>query len=475
MTEPFLSEMIVKYFYHIVTAVLLVSMIACSGPKDLSQISNVSASYEEEPVSPYYTNPRSDLVFSFKISKASMSDTLNAILDSMLVDAIDFDEYDVTVAMKRVDLSTIKMIDRSMQISVPLDVVIFKQSMFGTLTANGTLKLDFESDLNIDPNWNLITYTSLEDYSWIEKPKFSAGLISIPITTLTNTIIDKSKHLLTRGIDEGLKENFSMRTYVDEITDLLLTPYQLDSTFGGWIYMMADSTYLAPAQDEYNYSSSKFYAPMYMKVQSSYPYDINNDNIAPPIFSWKRDIPESTTFRVRVDLTYDYLTSLAKKNFQNQTFKNGGKEVTIEDLVIYGEDNLLKVACKTSGSFNGNIIIGGRPHYDDNILQAKNLELDVSTKNIFHKTGSWLAKGYIRNQLDKMLYFDITEYLEQAKDEIELKLSELKKDKNITIDIDWGEIDINSIQIKNNRLDGLMEASLKVDIVVDDLNKLSTF
>jgi len=448
--------------------------VGCSGPRDLAQISNTTR-YEAEPVSPYYANPRSDLVFSFKISKTSMSDSLDTMLDSMLTQTMEFEDYDFSVALSRIDHSTIKMEDRSLQISVPLNVIIYKNTMFGTLTASGRLRLDFDSDLDIDRNWNLITFTSIDEYEWIEEPKFKAGFISLPITRLTNTIIDNTKHMLTEGIDLGLKENFSLRSYVDEITDLLLTPYQLDSTYGGWIYMMADSTYLGFAKDSPAYSCSEFYAPMYMKVQSSYPYDINNDNIAPPIFAWKEDVPDSTVFRVRVDLTYDYLTSLAKKNFLNQTFKNGKKEIKIEDLVIFGEDDLLKVACKTSGSFNGNIIIGGRPDYNDNILQAKNLELDVKTKNVFHKTGSWLAKGFIRNQLNKMLYFDITDYLEQAQSEIELKLSELKEDKNITIEVGWGEIDINSIKIKNQKLDGLMEASLKVDIVIDDLKKLNTF
>lgn len=453
---------------------VVVFLAGCAGPKELSQIAKTNE-YVEEAVSPYYTNPRSDLVLSFKISKTSMSDSLDIILDSLLSESLEYEDYGFTVVLNRFDHSTIKMQDRSMEIKVPLNVIIYKHTMFGTLTASGKMTLDFVSDLDIDRNWNLITFTSLDQHEWIEEPKFKAGIISLPITKLTNTIIHKSKHILTSGIDEGLKENFSMRSYVDEITDLLLTPYQLDSTYGGWIYMMADSTYLGYATDELQYSGSKFYAPMYMKVQSTYPYDINNDNIAPPIFSWKEDIPDSTIFRLRADLNYDYLTSLAKKNFLNRTFKNGNREVKIEDLVIFGENNLLKVACKTSGSFNGNIIIGGRPHFENNILEAKNLELDVKTKNIFQKTGSWLAKGYIRNQLNKMLYFDITSYLEQAKQEIEMKLSELKENKNITIDIEWGDVDINSIQIKNNKLDGLMEASMKVNIVVDDLKQLSRF
>lgn len=446
---------------------------ACSSPKSLTEIAK--SDYVEEAVSPYYTNPKSDLVFSFKIAKGSMSDSLDIILDSLLVGTTELEDYGVKLALSRFDSSQIKMVGRALSIDVPLNVVLFKTTMLGTLTAAGKIVMKFESDLDIDPNWNLISFTTLDDHEWIQEPKFRAGIFSIPITRITDGVIRRTKDFMTRGIDESLKENFSLREYVDEVTDILLTPYKLDSTFGGWIYMMADSTFLAPAIDEKDYSCSKFYAPMYMKVQSTYPYDINNESISPPIFSWNNNIPDSTKFRVRVDMRYDYLTELAKKNFLNQTFKNGDKEVKIEDLIIYGEDNLLKVACKTSGSFNGNVIIGGIPVYEDNILQAKNLDLDIKTKNIFHKTGSFLAKGFIRNQLNKILYFDITDYLQQAKDEIELKLSDLKDSHHITVDIGWGEIDINSIQIKDHKLDGLMEAALKVEIVVEDLKKLSSY
>ena len=465
--------MIKKLLYASLLFYGFLFLIACSSPKALSDIAK--SDYVEEPVSPYYTNPKSDLVFSFKISKSSMSDSLDIILDSLLIGTTDLEDSGVTLALSRVDSSKVKMVGRGLSIDVPLNVVLFKTTMLGTLTAAGKINMKFESDLDIDRNWNLISYTTLDDHEWIEKPKFRAGIFSIPITSLTDAVIDRTKNFLTRGIDESLKQNFSLREYVDDVTDVLLTPYKLDSTFGGWIYMMADNAYLAPAEDESDYSCSKFYAPMYMKVQSTYPYDINNDNIAPPIFAWNNNIPDSTQFRVRVDMRYDYLTSLAKDKFLNQTFKNGDKEIKIEDLIVFGQDNLLKVACKTSGSFNGNVIIGGIPVYENNILQAKNLDLDIKTKNVFHKTGSFLAKGFIRNQLNKMLYFDITDYLQQAKDEIEVKLSELKESKNITVNVGWGEIDINSIQIKENKLDGLMEAKLKVDIVIDDLKKLSSF
>jgi len=465
--------MIKKLTFFAITIYTALVFFSCSSPKALTDI--VRSDYVEEAVSPYYTNPKSDLIFSFKLSKSSMSDSLDIILDSLLTGTTELEDYGVKVALSRVDSSRIKMVGRALNIDVPLNVVMFKSTMLGTLTAAGKIIMKFESDLDIDRNWNLISYTTLDGHEWIEAPKFRAGLFAIPITKLTDAVIMRTKNFMTRGIDDSFKENFSLREYVDEITDILLTPYKLDSTFGGWIYMMADSTYLAPATDEPDYSCSKFYAPMYMKVQSTYPYDINNENIAPPIFAWNQDIPDSTQFRVRVDLRYDYLTELAKRNFLNQRFKNGDKEIKIEDLVIYGDDNLLKVACKTSGSFNGNVIIGGVPVYEDHILQAKNLNLDIKTKNFFHKTGSFLAKGFIRNQLNKILYFDITDYLQQAKDEIEVKLSSLKESHNITVDVGWGEIDINSIQIKEQKLDGLMEAALKVDVVVEDLKKLSSF
>ena len=175
-----------KLHIYLVLVIATLMTVACSGPKELSQLTK-SDNFIEEPVSPYYTNPRSDLVFSFKISKTSMSDSLDIILDSMLLESIEFEDYGFTVGMNRIDSSTIEMVERSMQISVPLNVIIYKNTMLGTLTASGKLKLDFDSDLDIDRNWNLITFTSLDNYEWIEKPKFNAGFITVPITKMTSS------------------------------------------------------------------------------------------------------------------------------------------------------------------------------------------------------------------------------------------------------------------------------------------------
>lgn len=431
--------------------------------------------YVEEVVSPYYTNPISHLVLDFQVSKESIIDSFEVVLDSLLSQPIYLAEYDVAYNLDRIDHCGIRIDDKLLTLDVPLGVTIVKKTMLGTAEAKGKLNISFESLLEVDRFWNLSTSTLVKSHEWIEKPKFKIGFISLPITKIINFAFDKTKGLMTEGIDKSLSENFDMREYAQIISGFLMSPYQLNETKGGWMYMTADSSFLKSATDYEHYVGSSFYVPLYMSVQTDYPDQINHQEIVPPSFHWKEDMPDSSSMRLLVDLRYDYLTELAKENFLNRTFKNGGKEVKVEDLQISGGDNRIIVNCQTSGSFNGNITISGRPVYQDYVLTADDIKWDLKTKNILHKAGTWIAKGFIHDQLNEMLTFNLDEYIEIAQGELENKLTELEKARDLKVDVEWGTIDINSIQSDRFKLTGLMEAKLKINVEINDLKKVSMF
>jgi hypothetical protein len=235
--------------------------------------------------------------------------------------------------------------------------------------------------------------------------------------------------------------------------------------------MRADSAFLAPVSNDEYYTVSKLYTPLSMIMQSRIP-TFSDNTTKLPLFAWKEDIPDSSTFRLWTDVQYDYLNNIAKRNFIGQTFSSGSKSVTVEDLRIYGNNNRLFVTCRTTGSFRGEITIAGVPHYQDGILSAKDIEWQIKTGNVLHQAASWLGKGYIYDQLNQMLTFDITQYAERAKEEIALKLNELKENRKLSIDIEWGPISIDQMRTRMDGLQGLMEVKMKVHVIIDDLSKL---
>lgn len=417
------------------------------------------------------TIPKSDIILSFEISKYSLVDSFQRILDSILIEDLVFLEQGLVIDMQRLDGGQIEMQGKEILIKFPLNIRVLKHSFIGMMQAYGKANLTFISKIDIDHGWKLTTQTKLEYYEWLERPKFNIGFITVPVKWLTDEIVKRIKSQVEFGIDESIAQNFNLPARMREITEVLYSPYQLDSTTGGYIYMRADSAFLAPVSNDEYYSVSKLYTPVSMIMQSRIP-SFQERETKLPEFAWKEDIPDSSTFRLWVDLQYEYLNNIAKQNFTGKTFSSGSKSVTVEDLRIYGNNNRLFVTCRTTGSFKGEITIAGIPHYADGILNAKDIEWEIKTGNVLHQAASWLGKGYIYDQLNQMLTFDITQYAERAKEEIALKLGELKENRKLSVDIEWGPIQIDQMRTRLDGLQGLMEVKLKVHVVIDDLTKL---
>lgn len=415
--------------------------------------------------------PLSDIILSFEISKYSIVDSFETILDSILKDDLVFHEQGIVIDMERLDGGAIEMQGKEILIKFPLFIRAIKNSFLGVMQAYGRANLTFISHIDIDHQWKLSTKTTLEYYEWTERPKFNIGFITVPVKWMIDEIVKRIKSQVEVGIDESIAANFDMPAQIRDITEILYTPYELDSTAGGFIYMVADSAFLAPVFNDEYYSISRLHIPMRMIMQSKKP-SFNPDSLVLPQFAWQENMIDSSVFRLWVDVQYDYLNRIARQNFIGQTFSSGSKSVTIEDLKIYGNNNRLFVNCRTTGSFKGELTIAGEPYYHDGILKAENIEWQIRTGNVLHQAASWLGKGYIAEQLNQMLTFDINDYAERAKKEISLKLQELKENRRVSVDIDWGQIKIDQIKTRMDGLQGLMEVQMKVHMVIDDLSKI---
>ncbi len=106
--------------------------------------------------------------------------------------------------------------------------------------------------------------------------------------------------------------------------------------------------------------------------------------------------------------------------------------VNEEDLIIYGETNRIGVKIQTSGSLKGLITIEGEPYYNDDILRARELSWSVEKKNILHKAAAWIKKGFIHDQLEEKLVFNLNNYIYRAQSELE-KVDQLLNDKSIIL------------------------------------------
>ena len=414
--------------------------------------------------------PLSTISFSYQISKQAINEQLNSYLDSIFNESWSFPEQEATVHITRMKSSSITLQDKRILTKLPLHIDIDKNTLLGTWSVYGELLLTILSEIDINDQWALSCDTDILDYEWTQPPQIKLGFLDIPIERLTKGLTEHIKPLLEKNIDQSLKEHFDLAEHIATAVTPLLTPYQLDSTVGGWISMSADSIHMTPWTNEESMVSGKIYAPFTTQVTSSKP--ITPESLKLPPFTWNDKIGDISNINLGIELNYTYLTDLAQQQFLNKSFKNGKRVVKITDLTIYGGDQRLGVIASTTGSFNGSIQLEGRPIYRDGTLYCEDIIWDLTTKNILHKTGVWLKKGFIHDQLNEMLTFDLNPYVIRAQGEIHDMLRGIKNETLTDISINWGPYDITDLNCQKQELSGIMSIDLQIDLIINELTRL---
>lgn len=425
----------------------------------------------EEPVTQEIKSPRKDiplstLAFEYNINKLSLNSYINGYLDSLLAQTI-YADRGVEVTATRLSTCQLELQDKQVLIKLPLKLDVTKESFLGKWNAYGEIDLTIISAVEISSNWKMDSTTEIIDYDWIQKPKLGVGIFDFSIGAFTTEISERIKPIVEKGIDEALQNNFDLKNQTELLLGPILQPYELDQAIGGWIDMETDSIHFSPWINKEDYISGRIYAPFKTIVRTQKPASDRPKSLPP--FTWNENIGSISTFQIYGEMDYDYLTNLAKSNLVNQSFSNGGRTVKVEDLKISGEPNLISVDIKTSGSFNGIISISGQPVYNNGILSAKNIDWSLKTNNLLHKTAAWIKKGYIHDQLNTALVFDLKEYITTAQEELYDVLSDFKTKSNIDLQLDWGDYDIDHLELHHNSIDALLKLDVEIKTIIDQV------
>ncbi len=445
------------------TFVLFILLLSCGGSKKITEIPTPTTN-------DVFTQPNlySYININYKINKKGLTDTFNFVLDDLSKQPLVFPEYDVTTKLKRSGNVTIVVQGKDVTVTLPLDVDVIKKTFIKDFRANGTLEFSFKTNFNIDKFWNLSTKTALVTYQWTKKPKIDLGIINLPIETIANMIIGKSKTNMEANIDQSIKETYDFKAIMAEVAKYTLTPYELDSVFGGWMQMVADSAYFTPAINSPNYTEGKISMKTKMNITTYKPKEYT-PNL--PSFSWKDKLSDSSQMKFLMELEYDHLTKVARKNFVGQKFQEGGKEIEVLDVLVGKKDGKLEVTTKVKGSFNGDLSVRGIPAYDKSkkMIYASDVDVSVKTGNVLYKAAAWLLKGKIKSQLDGMLKFPIGDQMQNFQTQLDEQVVVMNKKYKMNMKVKLGSIELDNVILRPDRANAYVTLKLKLETVLENL------
>src|SRR5215467_7502323 len=132
------------------------------------------------------------------------------------------------------------------------------------------------------------------------------------------------------------------------------------------------------------------------------------------------DFSNHAGFNIFLDavLNYDSLSNIVSSQLKDKRFDlTSSKYIIIKDCMLYGMDNEnLVIKVSFEGSEKGVFYLTGKPGYDaaTKIIELKDLDFDIRSKNTLLKTAAWLFNKRIESELKKYSRFDLTSYINTA-------------------------------------------------------------
>ncbi|MFZ4412776.1 MAG: DUF4403 family protein [Bacteroidales bacterium] len=414
---------------------------------------------EEAYVAPDYAPKTSVINLPFYINLIDLQNTINKKFSGLIYEDNSLEDNNndniMVKAWKKEDF-TINFENNLLSYRIPLKLWIkagWKIEKFGLSVSdyremNAEIALKFKTSLYVNPDWTLSTFTTSDGFEWLSTPVIKIGPIDVPIKFIANSILKKNKELLSSEIDKAIKQNLSMRKYIQEIWMTMQKPIKINNDYNLWLKLNPQEISSTPIVNQ----NGKIKISLGIKslVES---YMGEEPKVTPntglPDFKIAKTLDNTFYINLMAGISYKSADTLAKQFLKGKTFTQDNKSVTVTDIKVYGSNNKMVIGATLIGSLNATIYFTGKPVYDSASASVKITEIDfeLQTRNALFKTANWLLHNKIIKMIEPSLVFPLGDKLAESKALIQKQLSNNYITKNILLNGQLNDLNIGSIYL----------------------------
>jgi hypothetical protein len=342
----------------------------------------------------------------------------------------------------------------------------------GSQSTEFQLNLKFMTRIGIDPDWKVSTNTVSAGFDWVTKPSIKVAGIDIPITGLVSRKISENLGTVSKSIDDNVRKNFIIKPYVIQAWNLIREPRLLSEEYRSWLVVTPTDILASP----FEIKNGKISATIGIKgftqtLMGEKP--VMKPVVDVPNLIITNDIPQGFQIGLIGVVPYEEASRLAAAQFIGKTFdfKDGKYKIEVTEVTIYGQNDKLVIKAGLKGSINGVIYLKGVPYYDAStrLLSLKNVDYDLSTRNVLVQTANWLLQGRFAKQIEQQFVFPIGTQIDEAQKAIRQQLTGRKVAKGVDL---GGRLDTlvpDQVYLTPTSLVALVVAKGRIEVKIDGL------
>lgn len=313
---------------------------------------------------------------------------------------------------------------------------------------SGALAMMFRTSVTLKPDWTVETSTTSTGYEWLEEPVIKVAGFNVPVKFVADQVLKHNLSTLGKSIDKSVKQYLDLKPYMEQVWQQVNKPLMLSEQYKLW--MVAEPSGLHATQINAVNGVIKIQAGITSTIEAFAGKKPETGSPVPlPDLQIVKDADDRAIVHTSAELTFEELNAVAASYLAGQSFRQGAKRVTIENLNVYGSGRRLVAEIALSGSFKGKVYLSGIPAFNpsDSTLFLKDFDFDVSTRNVLHKSAAWLIQSGFPNLVKKHMVWSLAEDIRVLSGTINTSFREYRLAEGITLNGEVIRMSVDDIVI----------------------------
>ncbi len=319
------------------------------------------------------------------------------------------------------------------------------------------IKVEYETEIHLKPNFKLDARTSLKDV--VPKDKCQITVFSYDATSQVIKEVKGALKDVGKEIDKGI-EDLQIRSEVDKIWRSFVQPISLNGY--GFLNLNPDKIGVGKLSLKDTRLSFEAVIEAFPTITSS-----GSSSVPKPLPDLS-PIRHDEGFNINLDLMADYdsLSAILNRELSGKTINIKRNKITFVDAKIHGAANQqLSIEVNFTGSKSGKLFFLGTPHFNDSLQEISfpDLTFELETKNALLRSAKWLFNDKITNVMRGYAKFNMTQILADASKKLEQQLNR-KLDETTYIKGSMNEVRVKKIFPDLNKL--IIQSNLRGKLYV---------
>lgn len=396
-----------------------------------------------------------------------LEDKINQELDPVLVGkGVPGSVFPLRIA--RSGPVRIQYINQQVRLSAPLQLWVAKPFSHDTSPPAHpfcALDVNFQSPLNVTPNWRLASHIKFTNYEWIKKPEIRLLGNDIEFDKLFQKLLQRLQPRIESTIDSSIYRGLRLDQIVRPTWEDLHKPLRISKEYGLWLLPGPVAVESSPITGD----TKEIIAHLRITFKTRTELKLSQPAYAihPLPALKKRDhLPSTSYLELMSALPYADINRVLAHALAQKTAKLAFGTITVTGISVYGAQRSLIVKTNLSGLLNGEVYLRGRPVFDTltNTLMVKNLDFDTDTgASLPGPLGSLVHTGLVK-LLQELLTIQLADDIGQFPNKIGKAFAKGGTGKKATLMLQGFRFRPQQVAIQPNGIQALIRVESNVAV-----------